>query len=63
MAVAGILDEDHPVELIRGEIVQMTPIGRHHASCVARSSDMLPFRSPPAASSAELRAMERMRPL
>jgi Uma2 family endonuclease len=36
MIDAGILDEDDRVELIRGEIVQMAPIGSDHASCVAR---------------------------
>lgn len=36
MGEAGILDEDERVELIEGEIVEMTPIGRAHASVVAR---------------------------
>lgn len=36
MAVSGILREDDRLELIEGEIIEMTPIGRHHASCVAR---------------------------
>jgi Uma2 family endonuclease len=36
MAEAGILGEDDRVELIEGEIVQITPIGSYHAGCVMR---------------------------
>ena len=35
MAQAGILTEDDRVELLDGEIVEMTPIGRRHSGCVA----------------------------
>ena len=35
MGEAGVLDEDERVELIEGEIVEMTPIGRLHASVAA----------------------------
>ncbi|MCA1835748.1 MAG: Uma2 family endonuclease, partial [Actinobacteria bacterium] len=36
MADAGIFDEDDRVELLDGEVVQMTPIGIPHVSCVDR---------------------------
>jgi hypothetical protein len=35
MADVGIFHEDDRVELIDGEIVQMTPIGSRHAGCVS----------------------------
>jgi Uma2 family endonuclease len=38
MGQAGIFSEDDPVELIEGEIIEMTPIGSRHAACVARLS-------------------------
>jgi len=41
MAKAGILNEDDRVELIEGEIVRMTPIGSHHALCVATLVELL----------------------
>ncbi len=36
MIKTGILGEDDRLELIRGEIVYMAPIGSHHAACVKR---------------------------
>jgi len=36
MAEIGILDADERVELLRGEVVVMTPIGPPHGGCVLR---------------------------
>jgi len=36
MVDSGILKEDDRVELIRGEIIEMSPIGTKHSACVAR---------------------------
>lgn len=36
MAAAGLFGEDDRVELLEGEIVEMTPIGSRHAACVNR---------------------------
>jgi len=41
MAKAGILTEDDRVELIEGEIVEMSPIGSRHAACVKRLNRLL----------------------
>ncbi|MSQ05983.1 MAG: Uma2 family endonuclease [Dehalococcoidia bacterium] len=44
MAKVGILKEDDRVELIDGEIVEMAPIGRYHASSVDRLTWVLSQR-------------------
>ncbi len=41
MAEAGILHEDDRVELVEGEIVEMTPIGPRHANCVRKLNRIL----------------------
>ncbi len=41
IARVGILREDDRVELIDGEVLEMTPIGRRHASCIARLDHIL----------------------
>lgn len=41
MGETGILQEDEHLELINGEIIQMTPIGSYHASCVAKLTRLL----------------------
>ncbi len=41
MGAAGILGEDDRVELLDGEIIEMTPIGPGHAGCVNRLNRLL----------------------
>lgn len=44
MAEVGILSDDDRVELLEGEIIEMTPIGSQHAACVARLTQELSQR-------------------
>lgn len=41
MGEAGILSENDRVELVEGEIINMSPIGERHAACVARLTRFL----------------------
>ncbi len=41
MAEAGVFHEDDRVELIDGQVVEMTPIGPRHAGCVNRLTGLL----------------------
>lgn len=41
MGATGILQEDDRVELIEGEIVEMTPVGSRHAATVGRLTQLL----------------------
>lgn len=46
----GIFDEDDRVELLDGQIVEMSPIGGPHVACVIRLTDLLSRRSGPGTS-------------
>ena len=41
MGEVGILSEDDRVELLDGQIIEMTPIGSRHAACVGRLTQIL----------------------
>lgn len=44
MHEAGVFSAGDRIELINGEIIEMSPIGRKHATCVARLSTLLVTR-------------------
>jgi Uma2 family endonuclease len=41
MSEKGIFSPEHRLELIRGEIVKMSPIGRKHSACIAALNELL----------------------
>ncbi|MDP9442171.1 MAG: Uma2 family endonuclease [Actinomycetota bacterium] len=41
MAEAGVFGEDDRVELVEGEVIDMSPIGSRHAACVDRFNRLL----------------------
>ncbi|MGF1536379.1 MAG: Uma2 family endonuclease [Elainellaceae cyanobacterium] len=49
MVAAGILAEGDRVELLAGEIIEMSPVGRQHAACVDRLTELLVMAFTPAA--------------
>src|SRR5688500_4257846 len=44
MGQFGIFSEDARVELVCGEIIDMSPIGERHAACVAVLSQLITLR-------------------
>lgn len=44
MGEAGVLGEDDRVELIDGEIIDLSPVGSRHAACVKRLNHLLASR-------------------
>jgi Uma2 family endonuclease len=44
MFQAGIFSEDERLELVCGEVIQMSPIGERHAACVAILTQLITLR-------------------
>ncbi len=44
MIESGILTDRDRVELLKGEIIEMSPVGRRHAACVDRLTELLILR-------------------
>jgi Uma2 family endonuclease len=41
MGEAGVFHEDDRIELLQGEVVEMTPVGKQHAAVVSRLNNLL----------------------
>ena len=41
MATAGVFAADARLELIEGEILEMSPVGKRHAACIGRLTEVL----------------------
>jgi len=44
MGQTGIISEDERVELVCGEVIEMSPIGERHAACVAVLTQLITLR-------------------
>lgn len=58
----GILDEDEPVELVGGEVVEMSPEGEGHAKSVRRLNTVLVLAYAPAGFEVGVRSTHRAGP-
>src|SRR6185436_15361473 len=41
IAQSGVFAQDDRIELIEGEVIEMSPIGKHHSGCVNRLNKLL----------------------